>query len=33
MSSLLYFILGLACFAVLFGLVEVVARTQSQEQP
>lgn len=33
MSSLLYLFLGLSCFATLFGLTEVVARTQSQEQP
>jgi hypothetical protein len=29
--TLLYLILGLACFAVLFGLIEAVARTESQE--
>jgi hypothetical protein len=29
--TLLYLILGLACFAALFGLTEAVARTESQE--
>ena len=28
---LLYLILGLACFAALFALMEAVARTESQE--
>ena len=30
MSPLLYLLLGLGCFAVLFGLLELVARTESQ---
>ena len=29
--TLLYLILGLACFAALFGLTEVVARTEGRK--
>lgn len=31
MTALLYLLLGLACFAVLFGLTHVVARTEPRE--
>lgn len=31
MMEFLYLVLGLACFALLFGLTEAVARTESQD--